>query len=89
MSKRRINIDRLEIRLHGITAETARAAVSGLGQNLLAQLSAPMNFSKRMRHTRVAKLEPDLLRVPPGLRPHELRSAIAERVAYSIRSKLK
>jgi hypothetical protein len=89
MSKRRINIDRLEIRLQGIPAETARAAVSGLGPNLLAQLSAPMNFSTRMRHTGVAKLEPDLLRVPAGVRPHELRSAIAERIADSIRSKLK
>jgi hypothetical protein len=89
MSKRRINIDRLEIRLQGIAAETARAAVSDLGQDLLAQLSSPMSFSTRTRHTRVARIEPDLLRVPSGVRPHELRSAIAERVANSIRSKLK
>lgn len=89
MSKRRINIDHLEIRLQGIPAETARAAVSGLGQNLLAHLSGPMSFSTSVRHTRIAKLEPDMLRVPPGVRPHELRSAITERVANSIRSKLK
>lgn len=89
MSKRRINIDRLEIRFQGVPAETARAAVRGLGQNLLSQLATPVNFSARKRHTNIARLEPDSLRVAAGARSDELRSAIAERVVNSIRSKLK
>ena len=39
MSKRTIEIERLEIRLNGITPESARAAAGGLGRELLDQLA--------------------------------------------------
>lgn len=41
MSKRDIHIERLQIRMRGIDARKARAAVSDLGHELLSQLSTP------------------------------------------------
>ncbi len=89
MNKQRIKIDRLEIRLRGIAPETARSAVSSLGQNLLDQLSSPRSLSARKRAINIARLDPEALQVAAGVKPDELRNAIGERIANSIRSKLK
>lgn len=40
MSKQNIKIERLEIRLKGVSAERARAAVADLGSDLMKQLAA-------------------------------------------------
>jgi hypothetical protein len=89
MTKQRVRIERLEIRLKGIAPETARAAVNGLGQNLLAQLSSPNNAVTAKRTVSIQSLEPDVLRVAAGASPHVLRNAIGETIAHSIRGKLK
>ncbi|HKG79021.1 MAG TPA: hypothetical protein VKA78_06365 [Pyrinomonadaceae bacterium] len=39
MSKRNINIEHLQIRMRGISPETARAAVGDLGHEILSQLT--------------------------------------------------
>lgn len=88
MSKQRISIDRLEIRLRGISPETARSAVSDLGRNLLDQLSS-QNLSARKRAINIARVNSGTLQVAAGARPNELRQAIGECLANSIRSKLK
>lgn len=89
MNKQRIKIDRLEIRLRRIAPEVARSAVSGLGRNLLDQLSSLQSSSARKRAINIARLDPDALQVAAGVKPAELRSAIGESIANSIRSKLK
>ena len=89
MSKQRIRIGGLEIRLRRIAPETARSAVSGLGQNLLDQLSSPYGRSAGKRTINIARISPDTLRVAAGANPNELRIAIVESIANSIRSKMK
>jgi hypothetical protein len=88
MSKQ-IKIDRLEIRLRHISPEVARAAVSGLGQTLLHQLSSPRGLLTGRRSVNIGRIEPDTLHVASGARPNELRSALGKGIATAIRSKLK
>lgn len=89
MSRQSIKIDHLEIRLKGISPDVARSAVDGLGQNLLDQLSSVQGLSLKNRAINIGKTEPSTLHVAAGAKPNELRSAIGERIATSIRSKLR
>jgi hypothetical protein len=89
MSKQQIKIDSLEIRLRNISPEVARAAVNGLGQTLLDQLSSPRELLGGKRTVNIGRIKPDTLRVANGARPNELQSALGKGIATAIRSKLK
>ena len=89
MSKQIINIERLEIRLRGISPELARSAVRGLGQTLLGELSPAQNLSGDKRAIKIGNIDPGTVHLAAGTRPNELRSAIAGSIAASIKSKLK
>ena len=86
MNKRSINVDRLEIRTRGVSADLVRAAISDLGPQLLRRLdSVPFGPSAPMRVDRI-----DLGRLPVA--PHSdaaaLRAAIARTVSSGIQSRL-
>ena len=78
-----IEIDRLEIRVRGVSPEVARSAVAGLGDevlDLLAQRSGEGAARK------VGRIELGRLETARGVGPSELRRAIAARVVGSITS---
>ena len=88
MSKQTINIEHLEIRLRGISPESARSAVNGLGETLLSELS-PASRSSEQQATRISSINPGTIQLATGTTANELRDAIAGRVAASIKAKLK
>ena len=87
MSKRSISIDRLEIRLKGISAETARAATNDLGRDILGQLASQRNLAGGVRA--VKKVDAGTVQLSGETRANDLRSMIARKVAASIKSKMK
>lgn len=89
MSKRSINIERLNIRLQGVSPQSARAAVNLLGQDLLKQLVAPQNLSGVRRTVKIGHINAGAFQLAAGTTPNQLRSVMAARIALSIRSKLK
>ncbi len=89
MSKRSINIERLNIRLQGIAPQSARAAVNNLGQDLLNQLAGSQHLSGVRRTVKISHIDSGAFQLGAGTTPGQLRSVMAERIASSIRSKLK
>ena len=83
MNKRTIEIERLEIRLNGITPESARAAAGGLGRELLDQL-AGLQSKGDGRTGRIDRLDAGTVRLASSPTPSELRRTIAASAAASI-----
>jgi len=86
VSKQSIRIERLEIRFKGVSPLSARAAIDGLGRELLGQLSGTQLPSGAKSTVRIDQLDAGRYPVASGTGPAELRGKIAERVAASIRS---
>lgn len=89
MSKRSINIDRLQIRLKGVSPEAARAGAGGLGRELMGELAVPRQNPERKRTGDIAHVDSGTVRLASGATPSELRRTIASRIAVSINTKLK
>ncbi len=89
MSKQSIQIERLEVRLKGISPQSARAAVSDLGRDLAGRLAWPRNLPDGRRAVNIAKIEGGMVRLTAETPPLELRRVIARRIAASIAAKLK
>lgn len=89
MAKQSINIERLQIRLKGVSPESARAAVHDLGRELLGQLSTAQSLSGVKRAGKIDHLDSGTFQLSAGTAPAELRSEIASRIADAIKSKLK
>jgi hypothetical protein len=84
MSKRSIEIDRLEIRLKGVSPESARAAVGDLGRDVLGQLAQQ---GQRPAPTgTIDRVDAGSARLTSGATPSELRETIAGRIVRSINS---
>ena len=89
MSKQNINIERLQIRLKGVSPEVARAAADGLGSELLGRLSAPGVLRSQASHVRSKHLDARTVRLSGATNAVDLRRRIAQGVVASINSKLK
>lgn len=90
MSKRDFRIDRLEIRLKGVASDSARAAVAGLGQDLMSELAGQQRLRLRVgRKSGIERIDSGVVRLAGESRPAELRSLIARRVAAAIGAKFK
>lgn len=89
MSKRSITIDRLDIRLKGVSPQSARAAVGDLGRELLGQLATPRDLPGRQRTGKIDYVDSGTVQLASGTAPSELRRTIAGSIAVSINSKLK
>jgi hypothetical protein len=85
MSKRSIEIDHVQIRLKGVAPELARAAMGGLGSELLTQL-ARQQGEGRARTGNIEHVHSGSVRLTSGASASELRSTIAGRIAVSINS---
>ncbi|MGZ8844566.1 MAG: hypothetical protein ACXW18_12945 [Pyrinomonadaceae bacterium] len=88
MSKRSIEIDRLELRLKGISPEAARAAADGLGQELLQRLASLPDAGTKKGVHRIGEIDSGALKLSNGTSSGELRNAIAQKISGSIQSKL-
>ena len=86
MSKRSIDIDRLNIRLKGVSPEAARAAVGDLGRELMGQLTTPRQGPGGERSGNIGHVDSGTVQIASGNTPSELRRAIARRIAVSINS---
>jgi hypothetical protein len=89
LSKRNIEIDRLEVRLTEISPEVARTAVAGLGQELLRQLASLSNGEPGKGAHRIDEIDSGTLKLAKGTSPGVLRNAIAQKITGSIHSKLR
>jgi hypothetical protein len=89
VSKQNINIDRLQIRLKGVSPHLARAAVSGLGHDLLGQLASSGQFPDGGGNVTTGEINIETVRLSGETGPAELRRVIAQNVAASINSKMK
>lgn len=87
MTKRNIHIDRLQIRMRGISAETARAIGGDLGHELLSQLTASGALANRSG--RIAEIDAGTTQVNSVTRPADLRRQIAKQVTGSIKRTVK
>jgi len=79
VSKRDIHIERLQIRMRGIDARRARAAVSDLGHELLNQLSAPGALDGMRGTVRINKVDAGTA---------QLKQGIAKQIAGSIKPRI-
>jgi hypothetical protein len=89
MSKQNISIERLQIRLKGVSAHVARTAVSELGHELLGQLASSGQPQDAGRNVRAGEIEIGTVRLSGETGPAELRRVITQNVAASINSKMK
>jgi hypothetical protein len=88
LSKRSIEIERLEVRLTEISPESAHMVVAGLGHELLQQLASLPNAEYRKGAQRIAEINSGTLNLAKGTSPSALRKAIAKQITGSIHSKL-
>jgi hypothetical protein len=91
VSKQNIKIERLEIRLKGVSAERARAAVANLGYELMHELAAARTFGRNGgagRSIRIARIDSGTTGAGE-MSPAELRRLIVRRIAASIGDKFK
>ena len=81
-----VKVDRLEIRLKGISPEVARSAATGLGNEVLGQLSErPRPLPKGPAKT-IGRIDSGTLETAQGTGSSDLRRVIAARVVKSITS---
>lgn len=78
MSVRRLQLERVRINLHGVSAELAQAAISGLESELRRRLGATV--TAELQHGEQVDLRLDAVDAPPGTSAAALRRVIAQRL---------
>ena len=89
MNKTNIAIDRLHIRIRGVSPQVARSLANGLGSELIGQLAKQAGLLKAKQLINIEKIDSGTLKTEKGTSPSDLRSAIAGRVTSTIASKIK
>ncbi len=88
--KGNVTIDRLNIRLKGVPAHTARAVVEQLGSRLLKQLARDETFSRQGQHRRIDRVDAGTHQLQSGesKNPAGLQARIVSQIARSIHGKI-
>ena len=87
MTRTEIKIDRIQIRGKGISPPVARAAASGLGQQLLHELAQHGgNFPSR-RAVHIDRLDLGTVKVPRTGNTRQVKTAIAAAVVRELTSR--
>lgn len=80
-----VKVDRLEIRVKGVSPEVARSAAAGLGNEVLSRLSERSGPSREETPKNVGRIDLGTLETVRGASSSDLRRAMAARVVGSIR----
>ncbi len=89
MNNTSIKIDRLEIRLRGISPQAARATIAGIGNELMEQLAKQHNLLKGERTAYIEKIDSGTLKNERNTSSSDLRKMVAARIANAIGSRSK
>ncbi|MEW6417492.1 MAG: hypothetical protein AB1480_05145 [Nitrospirota bacterium] len=84
-----IKIDRLEIRLCGISPRVALSTVSGLGNELLKNVSKEDGLFNQSSAVNISKIDSGKFQTRGYVSSSDLRKMIANRITESIVSKTK
>ncbi|MFW6078556.1 MAG: hypothetical protein ACODAE_02980 [Gemmatimonadota bacterium] len=77
---RRIDVERIAVRLSGVSAHTARAALSGLEAEIGRELGRRAREGAAVRPGRLPRIELGTVRLRAGAAPAEVRGEIARAV---------
>ena len=80
-----VKVDRLQIRVKGVSPEVARSAAAGLGNEVLSRLSERSGTLREDGARNVGRIDLGTLETVRGANSSDLRRAIAARVVGSIR----
>lgn len=81
-----VKVDRLEIRLKGISPEVARSTAAGLGNEVLGQLSERSGPSRKESAKSISRVDLGTLETVRGAGSSGLRRAIAAEIVKSVTS---
>lgn len=84
MSKKSINVDRINLRLRGVSHQVARAALSGLSHQIQRQVTQQGLQQPRLGANHIARIDRGSIQVEPGASANGLRRQIAQAIAKSI-----
>ena len=88
MPVRRVRIDRLQVRLQGVSPEAGGALTHGLGQQVLRQLAASEEVEKSTGHANIRQINAGTLTAGGGVTSSELGGMIARAIVRSINAKI-
>lgn len=77
---RRIDVDRVAVRLKGVSAHTARSAMSGLEAEVGRELVRRGRAGARVRPGRMPRIDLGTVRLRGGAAPADVRGAVARAV---------
>ncbi len=79
-----IRINRIEVRLRGVSPRLARASAEGLGNEILDQVTRERLFQNEKPGPRISRIDTDALNICMDESPPDLRRMIAGRIVESI-----
>lgn len=83
MNKKDVRIDRLDIRLRGVS-KVSPDSIAGIGSDLLEQLAKKQDILKEKRSDRIEKIDSGTLKVEKDASPSDLHRAVATRIADEV-----
>lgn len=89
MNNTSIKIDRLEIRLKGISPQAARVTFAGIGNELMEQLVKRHNLLKGEHPAYIEKIDSGTMKIERNTNSSDLRRQVAARIANSVGSRTK
>ncbi len=89
MNNTSIKIDRLEIRLRGISPQAALTSIAGIGNELMEQLAKQHNLLKKECTVHIEKIDSGTLRNERNTSPSDMRRLVAARIADAVGSRSK
>ena len=79
-----VRIDRIEVRLRGVSPGLVRASSEGLGNEVLEQLIRERLFLNEKPGSKINRIDPDALKISMDESPSDLRRMIAGKIVESI-----
>lgn len=83
MNKNDIRIDRLEIRMRGVS-QVSPDSIAGIGIELLEQLAKKQEILRGKRSDRIEKIDSGTMKVEKDASPSDLQRAVATRIADAV-----
>lgn len=88
MNRTNIHIDRLHIRLKGVSPHTAYSLVNGLGSGLLSQLAKQSHLLREKQPIHIDNMNAGTLKAGQNVNSANLTSLIVDRTVNGIKNHL-